>query len=61
MDQLELTFQIHDEVIKPWWLYIKKIKINYKVQFQINTMLKDEIEKKLKKISKNNLNQYKLT
>ena len=38
--------------MRPWWPYIKKIKINYEAQFQINPMLKDEIEKKIKKSPK---------
>jgi hypothetical protein len=46
LSQSKLTCQTCDSVIRLKWFHRKQIETNYEAQFLINTLLKDEIEKK---------------
>jgi hypothetical protein len=52
-----LTCQTHDSGHETRITNRKQIETNYRSQFSIKLMLKDEIEKKTKKKYKNNLDQ----
>jgi transposase len=47
LDKLKLTSYIRD--LRQYELFWKQTKTNYNIQFSINFILKDEIEKKNKK------------